>query len=100
MPWKEVSVMSLRREFVELASQPNVNVSQLCRRFDISRDTGYKWRRRYQAEGMAGLQDRSRCPRRSPRRTGREMERQIVSLRDRHPVWGAWKIQARLQALG
>jgi len=100
MPWKEVSVMSLRREFVELASQPNVNVSRLCRRFGISRDTGYKWRRRYQAEGVAGLQDRSRCPRRSPRRTGSEMERQIVSLRDRHPVWGAWKIQARLQALG
>jgi len=28
------------------------------------------------------------------------MEQRIVSLRDRHPAWGAWKIQARLKALG
>ncbi|PYV44107.1 MAG: hypothetical protein DMG06_07870 [Acidobacteria bacterium] len=37
MPWKEVSVMSLRWEFVELASQSNVNITRLCQRFGISR---------------------------------------------------------------
>jgi transposase InsO family protein len=100
MPWKEVSVMSQRWEFVELANQSKGNFTELCRRFQISRDTGYKWLRRYRAQGGAGLEDGSRRPRHSPGRTGRMMEQQIVSLRDHHPAWGAWKIQARLQALG
>jgi len=100
MPWKEVSVMSLRWEFVELASQPNVNFSQLCQRFGISRKQGYKWWKRYRAEGLSGLEDRSRRPQHWPGRTDAEMEQQIVSLRDRHPAWGAWKIQARLKTLG
>jgi transposase InsO family protein len=102
MPWKEVSVMSQRWEFVELANQSKGNFTELCRRFEISRDTGYKWlnMRRYRAHGGAGLDDGSRRPRHSPGRTGRTMEQRIVSLRDHHPAWGAWKIQARLKALG
>ena len=100
MPWKEVSVMSQRWEFVELASQSKGNFTELCRRFSISRDIGYKWLRRYRAEGPTGLENRSRRPRQSPGRTSRTMEQRIVSLRDSHPAWGAWKIQARLKALG
>jgi hypothetical protein len=42
MPWNEVSIMSLRWDFVELASQRGVNFSGLCRRFQISRNNGYK----------------------------------------------------------
>ncbi len=41
MPWQEVSTMSLRTEFVMLAMQPGANISQLCRRYGISRKTGY-----------------------------------------------------------
>jgi transposase InsO family protein len=47
----------------------------------ISRDRAYVWWRRYQAEGVAGLEDRSSRPRRSPTRTKPAMERRIVSLR-------------------
>ena len=43
MPWKEESAMSLRLEFVQLASLPDANVSQLAARFKISRKTAYKW---------------------------------------------------------
>jgi len=43
MPWQEVSAMDQRREFVSLAGQEGANVSLLCRRFGISRQTGYKW---------------------------------------------------------
>src|SRR5262245_45888461 len=100
MPWREVSVMSLRWEVVELANTSNVHCTQLWRRSGISRCKGYKWWKRYRAHGLAGLEDRSRQPRQSPRRTQPAMEEQIVSLRDTHPAWGAWKIQARLQALG
>jgi transposase-like protein len=42
MPWKEVSTVSLRLEFVKLVLA-NGNISKLSREFGISRKTGYKW---------------------------------------------------------
>ena len=64
MPWKEVSAMVQRREFVELAMQEGANRRELCRRFGISRKTRYKWLRRF-LEGCE-LVERSRRPH-SPR---------------------------------
>ena len=62
MSWKDVSVMSQRAEFVVLSWVEGANVSELCRRFGVSRKTGYKWLSRYAAEGRAGLVDQSRRP--------------------------------------
>jgi len=50
----------------------------------ISRDRAYVWWNRYQAEGIAGLEDRSSRPRRSPARTKASVERRIVHLRRKH----------------
>ena len=47
----------------------------------ISRDRAYVWWRRYRAEGLAGLEDRSSRPHHSPTRTKPSIERRIVSLR-------------------
>jgi Homeodomain-like domain len=49
----------------------------------ISRDRAYVWWRRYQAEGLAGLEDRSSRPHHSPTRTKASVERRIVALRRR-----------------
>src|SRR5687768_9063014 len=49
----------------------------------ISRDRAYVWWRRYQAEGIAGLEDRSSRPRRSPTKTKASIERRVVALRRR-----------------
>ncbi len=49
----------------------------------MSRDRAYEWWRRYQADGLAGLEDRSSRPRRSPDKTKASIERRIVSLRRR-----------------
>lgn len=100
MPWPEVTLMSLRREFVMLARKDDANMAQLCRRFGISRKTGYKWLARYRREGEAGLADRSRRPRQSPHSTPRQLEEAALHLRAAHPAWGGRKIQARLKALG
>ena len=54
MAWKEVSSMSQREEFVVLASVEGANLSELCRRFGVSRKTGYKWLARYVADGAEG----------------------------------------------
>jgi transposase-like protein len=49
MPWKVKSLMSQRREFVRLAQAEGINFSQLCKRFAISRKTGYKWLKRFES---------------------------------------------------
>ena len=55
MSWKAATPMSLRLEFWALATRPEANVAALCRRFEISRKTGYKWLARYRDAGAAGL---------------------------------------------
>lgn len=93
MPWREQSVMEQREEFVRFALAATANISELCRRFGISRDKGYKWLRRYAAEGAAGLADRSRRPKHSPLRTKPAVERQVLQIRaDSNNVWGGRKI--------
>jgi len=99
MSWALRSLVELRGEFVSLASQEGSNVSELCRRFGISRKTGYKWLGRAEVEG-ACLVDRSRRPFESPNRTSAALESKIVALRGAHPAWGARKLLYRLKALG
>ena len=100
MPWQEVSTMSLRQEFIRMVQHATVSVSELCRRYGVSRKTGYKWLGRYRREGPAGLPDRSRRPRQYPRRTPAGLEAALVALRQQHPAWGARKLRRRLQTLG
>lgn len=93
--------MDQREEFVRLALVPRANRSELCRRFGISRDKGYKWLRRYRAEGRAGLADRSRRPRSSPERTAAAVEAEILRVRkDSNDAWGGRKIAAVLRRCG
>jgi transposase InsO family protein len=91
MPWSEVSVVDQRREFVRLALQEGANRRELCRRFGISPDVGYKWLRRWRT-GDRELADRSRRPKTMPRRSDATVEAQVVAVRDKHPAWGARKI--------
>jgi transposase InsO family protein len=100
MPWSEVSVMSLREEFVCLAGQEGSNVRELCRRYAISPPTAYKWLARFAGQGRRGLADLSRRPHSSPRRTSGTIEADVLAIRNTHRAWGARKIAFRLVALG
>jgi len=83
--------MSQRREFVAFARAPKANLSELCLRFGISRKTGYKWLQRA-ALGL-DVQDRSRRPEISPRRTAPGMEAHVLAVRQRYPFYGGRKIR-------
>jgi transposase InsO family protein len=99
MPWQEVSIVDQRREFVRLAMQEGANRRELCRRFGIHPDTGYKWLRRW-ANGDRELRDQSRRPHSSPSRSDSVKEAGVLAVRDAHPAWGARKIARRLQDEG
>jgi transposase InsO family protein len=100
MGWKEVTFMSQRIEFITLSLGKDTNFSKLCRRFGISRKTGYKFKRRYLKEGLEGLRDRSRRPRSSPSKTDKSVEAMLLKLREKHATWGARKLKRRLEDLG
>jgi transposase InsO family protein len=100
MPFSEVSIVDQREEMARLASQPGANVRLLCRRFQISPTTGYKWLERYGGAGREGLMDMSRRPHRSPWRSATPIEDAILLLRQQHPAWGARKLRRRLLVKG
>ncbi len=91
--------MSQRLEFVVLASEAGLAFSELCRRYGVSRKTGYKWMKRYKAGGKEALEDRSRRPRRSPGQVDPAIAGAVIALR-RETTWGGLKLRQRLQMLG
>jgi len=98
--WRDVvQDVSFRRELLHLGEQPGTNIKALCERFQVSRKTYYKWRRRVDEQAGA-LANQSRRPHRSANETSPEMAKKIVELRHKYPTWGARKIAARLDVLG
>lgn len=96
MPLEVKSAVDYRREFVLLATQEGANVRELCRRYQFSPRTGYKWLRRYRDGGEAALTDRSRRPTTSPQRTDAAIERAVIAQRDAQPTWGGRKLHVWL----
>lgn len=97
MSWKEIFTVVRRLQFVKLALKAQQSMSQLCRRFGISRKSGYKWMARFEREGPRGLRDRACRPHRSPRRISAQWLSRIRRLRRRYRSWGSRKLAARLR---
>jgi putative transposase len=96
MPWKETCVVDERMRFVVEHELDEVTMAELCRKYAISRKTGYKWLKRVETEGLAGLVDLSRAPHRHPNQLAAELEESIIALRQRHPTWGPRKLRELL----
>lgn len=92
--------MESRTAFIEDYLRDDLSISELCRRHQISRKTGYKWIARFKAAGLSGLADRSRAPHRRPRRSRADVEASVVCVRKEHPAWGGRKIRKVLQNEG
>lgn len=75
----KVTAMDVRMATALAGAVPNV--SAFCAEQDISRQTFYKWRRRFAAGGVEGLSERSRRPARSPGATAAGVEESIVRWR-------------------
>lgn len=94
MPWRTQTIMDERARFAIEAERSDFSFAELCRRYRISRPTGYKWLERSRQEGLQGPQDRSHRPHTCPHATPMPVVERILELRRRHG-WGARKL-ARL----
>jgi putative transposase len=94
MPWSETSPMDQRTQFIADFLRDTLTITELCDLYGVSRKTGYKWIERYLRQGPAGLHERSRKPRVSPNATPEERVQAFLTVRHRHPSWGAKKLLA------
>ena len=97
MPWKESSVASEQRLFIDRWQTGEETFSELCRQFGISRKTGYKRVNRFAECGYEGLGDRSSAPHTHPNGTRQEVARQLIEAKQAHPTWGPKKLIAWLR---
>src|SRR5262245_4665635 len=93
MPWLNTRPMDQKIAFISRAlAAPRGQLAGLCRQFQISRKTAYKWLKRYESGGIfTALEERSRRPRHSPRRIRKSSAEPIMELRA-PDGWGARKI--------
>ncbi len=80
-----------------LAGSP---IGEVAARYGTSRQSVHAWRKRFEAEGLPGLEDRSRRPKTSPTRLAAEVEALICQIRRQHPRWGARRISFELGQQG
>src|ERR1035441_1291740 len=83
--------------FIQMAAAAASPFSEVCRAFRISRQTGYKWRRRFRRLGLAGLADQSPRPHFFPQGAAAGWGGRLRGARRKTPSWGAQKT-ARLVA--
>jgi len=94
LPWKETSPVTERKRFIDEYLTGEFTVTELCRRYGISRKTGHKWIRRFMDHCELG--DRSSRPHRSPRAVPAWVEGAIVQARRQKPKWGPRKLRDAL----
>src|SRR5437868_10752512 len=97
MGWKETCAVDERMRFVIAVEQQEESFSAVCRRFSVSRKTGYKWLGRYGELGVEGLADLSRAPHEHPHAINAAIVERCLEVRRAHPTWGPLKVRAYLE---
>jgi transposase len=88
---EQTRLMAWRLRVLQSAAERPRGVARTCRHFGISRKAFYKWKKRFEAHGAAGLCDHPRAAHHSPRATKREVVSKVLYLRE-HYHFGAGRI--------
>jgi transposase len=94
MPWEREDEMVLKTRFAHEFNAPNSNKSEICRRYGVSRDTGYRLARKYHQLGEAGLPRASSAPLTHPNEVSNDAIEHLLALRAASPgaSWAATKL--------
>lgn len=88
-----------RLQVLELADEIG-NVAEACRRFGVNRTSFYAWKRRYEREGLAGLDDHRPVRRAHPQQTPRDVVQRICEIAMAHPDLGCNRLEKLLAQEG
>lgn len=97
MPWKASSVVNERMWFVLEQESGLHSMTELCAIYNIARETGYDWLRRYWQRGLEALQDRGRAAHQHPNETPEEIAAAVLELRRAHMSRGPRKLKRVLE---
>jgi len=98
MPFGVPTMSEQRKTLAEEISSGERSISELCRKYGVSRPTAYKWLAR--SESGESMESRSRAPHHSPCKTCPSVESLILRARIQHPCWGGRKLKAYLERRG
>lgn len=99
MAWGVTKVEEQRQNFIQNVLLGEKTITDLCKEFQISRKTGYKWIHRHEDHGAEGLKDQSRRPHFQAGQTNDVLIQRILEIKHKYPTWGPKKVLASLQML-
>ena len=85
------SKFQLRLRLVRYAQKKGIR--EAARAFGCSRNTVRLWLRRYEADGIKGLQEKRKAPRHIPHKTSKYQEKQVIQARKQVPCYGAARLK-------
>lgn len=97
MAWGEINVEKRRKEFIDRVGEGIESFASLCRQYEISRQTGYKWIERFYHKGFEGLRNRNRAPLHQACKTESVLVKEILNVRLERPTWGPKKVLGYLK---
>jgi len=92
----ELGLVEQRYKAVLEVLDDGATVTDVARRYGVGRQAVHAWLRRYAAEGLGGLVDRSARPDTCPHQMPPEVEARVIEMRRTHPGWGPRTIMSRL----
>lgn len=92
----ELNVVEQRYQAVLEVLNDGASVTDVARRYEVSRQTVHVWLKHYANEGLAGLVDGSAKPLSCPHQMHPDIEARVVELRRQHPGWGPRSIGHQL----
>jgi transposase InsO family protein len=92
----ELGLVEQRYKAVQEVLDDGATVTDVARRYGVGRQAVHAWLRRYAAEGLGGLADRSARPDTCPHQMPPAVEARVLEMRRVHPSWGPRTILSRL----
>lgn len=99
MAWEKCNVEQQRLLMVNEFLLNNDSVTNICKKYNISRKTGYKWYERYLQDGEEGLKDIPKSPNNHHTLYSKEIFDTSIDLKLKHRKWGPKKILVKLEEL-
>ena len=97
MTWRNTNAKNEKIKFIGEWLKDEVKFSDICRKYNISRKTGYKLIERYKREGEKAVQEKSHACHNHPNKTQEPIKQRIIELKHIYPKWGPDKLRNWLQ---
>ena len=99
MAWENFEVEQQRLQVVKSYMSGTVSMTDICKKYGISRKTGYKWCQRFIDNSKEGLKDLSKAPHITHHCYTEGQINRAIDFKLKHRTWGPKKVSASLKIL-